>query len=125
MRDLVFGQAKINESLNKKLAANDKVLENINEKVETLSSALKNQLGFNKKIETQLAQIAAAVPAAESGKIPGNPNLPLKPQIWCLPGGATFPGGPHVLTMQVGIIPQGTMFGMAWLQQCKRVQGSP
>ena len=71
MRDLVFGQAKINESLNKKLAANDKVLENINAKVETLSSALKNQLSFNKIIETQLVQIAAAVPAAESRKIPG------------------------------------------------------
>ena len=27
LRDLVFGQAKINESLNKKLAANDKILE--------------------------------------------------------------------------------------------------
>ena len=78
MRDLVFGQAKINESLNKKLAANDKVLENINAKVETLSSALKNQLSFNKMIETQLAQIAAAIPAAESGKIPGQPESPVE-----------------------------------------------
>ena len=78
MRDLVFGQAKINESLNKKLAANDNVLENINAKVETLSSALKNQLSFNKMIETQLAQIAAAVRAAESGKIPGQPESPVE-----------------------------------------------
>jgi hypothetical protein len=52
LRDLVFGQAKINESLDKKLAANDKILEGINAKVETLSSALKNQLSFNKMIET-------------------------------------------------------------------------
>ena len=53
-------------------------------------------------IETQLAQIAATVPVSESEKIPGqpespveianmvstgwgNPNLPLKLQIWCLP----------------------------------------
>jgi len=43
LRDLFFGQAKINKSLNKKLAANDKILEGINAKVETLSSALKNQ----------------------------------------------------------------------------------
>ena len=43
LRDLVFGQAKINESLNKKLAANDKISEGINAKVETLSSTLKNQ----------------------------------------------------------------------------------
>ena len=48
LRDLVFGQAKINESLNKKLAANDKILESINAKVETLSSTLKNQQSFNK-----------------------------------------------------------------------------
>ena len=65
MRDLVFGQAKINESLNKKLAAKDKILENINAKVETLSSALKYQLSFNKIIETQLAQIADVVPFLE------------------------------------------------------------
>ena len=55
MRHLVFGQAKINESLNRKLAANDKILESIYAKVETLSSAHKNQLSFNKMIETQLA----------------------------------------------------------------------
>ena len=30
LKNLVFGQAKINESLNKKLAANDKTLESIN-----------------------------------------------------------------------------------------------
>ena len=65
MRDLVFGRAKINESLNKKLDANDKILESINAKVETLSSAIKNQLSFNKMIETQLAQIAAVVPFSE------------------------------------------------------------
>ena len=78
MRDLIFGQAKINESLNKKLAANDKILEGINAKVETLSSALKNQLSFNKMIETQLAQIAAAFPISETGKIPGQPESPVE-----------------------------------------------
>ena len=78
LRDLVLGKAKINESLNKKLAANDKILENINTKVETLSSALKKQLSFNKMIEMQLAQIVAAVLAAESGKIPGQPESPIE-----------------------------------------------
>ena len=105
LRDLDFGQAKINESLNKKLAANDKILESINAKVETLSSALKNQLSFNKTIETQLAQITTVVPVFRSGRFRGNPNLPLKLQIWCLPGGATFPGGLPALTMQEGTIP--------------------
>jgi len=78
LRDLVFGQAKINESLNEKLAANDKVLENKNTKVETLFSALKNQLSFNKMIETQLARIAATIPTAESGKILGQPESPVE-----------------------------------------------
>jgi len=78
LRDLVFGQAKINKSLNKKLAANDKILESIHAKVETLSSAHKNQLSFNKMIETQLAQIAAVVPVSENGKIPGQPESPIE-----------------------------------------------
>jgi hypothetical protein len=38
---------------------NDKMLENINSQIESLSSAVKNQLSFNKMIETQISQIAA------------------------------------------------------------------
>jgi hypothetical protein len=78
MKDLVLGQAKINEYLNKNLAANDKTLESLNIKIENLSSALKNQLSFNKMIETQLAQVAASVPASEDGKIPGQLEAPLE-----------------------------------------------
>jgi hypothetical protein len=62
LKDLVLGQAKINESLNEKLLTNDKTLESINIKIETLSSALKNQLSFNKTIKTHLAQVAATIP---------------------------------------------------------------
>jgi hypothetical protein len=65
LKDLVLGQAKINESLNRKLAANDKTLESLNIKIQTLSSALKNQLSFNKMIETQLTQVAATIPISE------------------------------------------------------------
>ena len=43
LRELVLGQVKINENINKKLLANDKTLENLNVKLETLSSMLKNQ----------------------------------------------------------------------------------
>ena len=57
LRDLVYGQAKINESLQKKLA--------IYAKMDGFSTAMKNQLSFNKMLETQLAQLAAATPAAE------------------------------------------------------------
>ena len=51
---------------------NDKMLENINTKIEGLSSSIKNRLSFNKMIETQLAQIAA--PLNHAGKIPGQPE---------------------------------------------------
>ena len=74
MRDLVYGQAKINESLQKKLVANDKSVETIHAKMDSFSTVIKNQLNFNKMIKTQLAQLAAATPAAEIGKIPGQPE---------------------------------------------------
>ena len=86
---------------------------------------LKNQLNFNKMIETQLAQIAASLPAVESGKIPGQPESPIENVSMVSTDGVTRPGGHHTITMQVGTIPQGTMFGMAWWQRCKRIQGSP
>ena len=55
----MLGQAKTNENINKKLLANDKTLESLNVKIETLTSTLKNQLSFNKMIESQLAQVVA------------------------------------------------------------------
>ena len=64
MRDLVYGQVKINESLQKKLAATDKSMETIHAKMEGLSTTIKNQLSFNKMLETQLAQLATAMPPA-------------------------------------------------------------
>ena len=57
---------------------NDKMLENINSKVEGLSSSVMNQLSFNKMIETQLAQIAAAIPVENNRKIPGQPENSFK-----------------------------------------------
>ena len=78
MKDLVLGQAKINESLTKKLTTNDKMLKNINSQIESLSSAVKNQLSFNKMIKTQISQIAVAIPGNQSGKIPGLPENSLE-----------------------------------------------
>ena len=96
MKDLVFGQAKINESLNKKLAANNKTLESINVKLETLSSALKNQLSFNKMIEMQMTQIAAAIAAVEFKKIPGQPESSVENVNMVSTGsGNSFRRAPH------------------------------
>jgi hypothetical protein len=78
LKDLVLGQAKINENLTKKLSFNDKMLENINSKIGGLSSSIKNQLSFNKMIEIKLAQIAASIPVNNEGKIPGQPENSLE-----------------------------------------------
>jgi len=78
LRDLVYGEAKISESLQKKLATNDKSMEAIHAKMDGFSTAIKNQLSFNKMFETQLAQLAVASPAAELGKIPGQPESTLE-----------------------------------------------
>jgi hypothetical protein len=61
------------DNLSKKLASNDKMLENINNRMDDFSSAIKNQISFNKIIESQLIQIAAAVPAT-------NPSIPSQPE---------------------------------------------
>ena len=57
---------------------NDKMIENINSKFKNLSSSVQNQLSFNKMIETKLAQIVAAIPINNEGKIRGNPRILLK-----------------------------------------------
>jgi hypothetical protein len=70
LKDLVYSNGRMTNSINKKLHAHDKMLENINAKLDEFSFALKNQLSFNKMIETQLAQIVAAIPSYEKDRIP-------------------------------------------------------
>ena len=55
MKDLVIGQAKINKNLTKKLSYNDKIIENINAKLETLCSYVKSQTSFNKMIVSRIS----------------------------------------------------------------------
>ena len=42
--------------------------------MESFSSAIMDQLSYNKKIELQIAQLAAAVPSSDKGKILGQPE---------------------------------------------------
>jgi hypothetical protein len=60
--------------MTRKLASNDKTLENIHTRMDTFASAIKNQHSFNKMLESQLAQLATTVPPLEKGKIPGQPE---------------------------------------------------
>ena len=48
LRNLILEQVRINENISKKLVFNDEVLENINTKIASLSSAIKDQLSYNK-----------------------------------------------------------------------------
>jgi hypothetical protein len=48
LRELILEQAKINDNIAKKLAANDKILKNINIKMDSLSSAIKINLSITK-----------------------------------------------------------------------------
>jgi hypothetical protein len=57
-----------------KLASNDRILETISNKMESFSSAIKNQDSFNKMLESHISHLASSVPTADPGKIPGQPE---------------------------------------------------
>jgi glutaredoxin 2 len=78
LKDLVLGQAKINENFTKKMLNNDKILENINSKLESLSATVQNQLSFNKTLEKQIAQLAAAIRVFDLEKTSGKPEVQFK-----------------------------------------------
>ena len=61
------------DNLSKKLASNNKILENINNRMDNFSTAIKNKISFNKMIESHLNQIVAAVPTT-------NPGIPSQPE---------------------------------------------
>jgi len=52
LRELVSNQGKLMDNLSKKLSSNDKMLENINNRMGNFSTAIKNQISFNKMIES-------------------------------------------------------------------------
>jgi hypothetical protein len=62
------------DNLSKKLASNDKMLETINNRMDSFSNAIKNHHSFNKMIESQIQQLATIVPLAKQGKILGQPE---------------------------------------------------
>jgi hypothetical protein len=70
----VLNQEKLMDNMSKKLASNDKVLETINNRMDNFSTTIKNQLSFNKMLESQLPQLANVVPPANQGKILGQPE---------------------------------------------------
>ena len=57
LKDLVYGQKQINDNISRKFLVNDKILESMAAQLEGFNSVIKNQLSFNKIIETQVAQL--------------------------------------------------------------------
>ena len=74
MRELISGQTKIMEGLSRKLASNDRILENMSNRMDSFSSTIRNQHSFNKMIESQIAQLVVVVPPINKGKILGQPE---------------------------------------------------
>jgi hypothetical protein len=62
------------DNLSRKIASNDKMLENINTRMDSFSSTFKNQHSFNKMIQSQISQLATSVPLTTPGKILGQPE---------------------------------------------------
>jgi len=81
LKDLVYGQKQINDNISKKFLANDKILESLARQLEGINSVIKNQLSFNKMIETQVAQLASSCPNNNSGKLPGQLEVPPKESV--------------------------------------------
>src|SRR6185437_12657218 len=73
LKDLVYGQKQIND--------NDKILESLAGQLEGINSVIKNQLSFNKMIETQVAQLASSCPNNNSGKLPEQLEVPPKESV--------------------------------------------
>jgi hypothetical protein len=54
LRDIIRDQVRINDEVGKTIHATDKLLENINAKMDRFIVATQNQLSFNKMLETQI-----------------------------------------------------------------------
>jgi hypothetical protein len=58
---------RINDEFGKRIHATDMLLESISGKMDNFTVAKQNQLSFNKMLETQIQQIAAAFPHQSNG----------------------------------------------------------
>jgi hypothetical protein len=64
LQELIEEHDKITNNLSMKLVANDKILEDINVKMDDFSEILKDQDIFNAKLESKLSKLSAVAPVA-------------------------------------------------------------
>jgi hypothetical protein len=67
LRDIIRDQVWINDEDDKKIHGTDKLLENINAKMDSFTVATQNQLSFNKMLEAQIQQISAGIQSQSNG----------------------------------------------------------
>jgi predicted nucleotide-binding protein len=67
LRDIIRDQVRINDEIGKKIHATNKLLENINAKMDNFTVATQNQLSFNKMLESQIQQISTALISQSNG----------------------------------------------------------
>jgi hypothetical protein len=67
LRDIIRDQVRINDEVGKKIHVMDKLLENINDKMDSFAVATQNQLSFNKMLETRIQQFSVAIPSQSNG----------------------------------------------------------
>jgi hypothetical protein len=60
-------------------------LESLAGQLEGINSVIKNQLSFNKMIETHVAQLASSSPNNNLGKLPGQPEVRPKESVSAVP----------------------------------------
>jgi hypothetical protein len=58
---------RINDEVGKKIHASDKLLENINAKMDSFTVATQNQLSFNNMLKTQIQQISIEIQSQSNG----------------------------------------------------------
>jgi hypothetical protein len=64
---IIRDQVRINDEVGKKIHATNKLLENINAKMDNFTVATQNQLSFNKMLEKQIQEIFAVIPSPSNG----------------------------------------------------------
>jgi predicted nucleotide-binding protein len=67
LRDIIRDQVRINDEIGKKIHATNKLLENINAKMDNFTVATQNQLSINKMLESQIQQISTTLLSQSNG----------------------------------------------------------
>jgi hypothetical protein len=78
LRDIVRDQVRINDEVGKKIRAMEKLLEDINAKMDNFTVATQNQLSFNKMLKIQIQQNSTAIPSQSNG---GSSKTPIQESV--------------------------------------------